>query len=132
MQDPYQQNAYPQHPSSGSTAFVAPTAGPQGYGYGYDPRAAELARLAGETRTWTIVVAIGWFVGFMWVLGPLAWYQASRIAEGYAAVGVQPPQEHRNLRLLGMITTILSAIFAALTALVVVVYVGFFLAYAPR
>lgn len=130
MQDPYQHNPYPQHPSSAPTAFAAPAAGPQSYGY--DPRAAELARLAGETRTWTIVVAIGWFVGFMWVLGPLAWYQASRIAEGYAAAGVQPPQEHRNLRLIGMITTILSAIFAALTALVVVAYVAFFLTAAVR
>ena len=130
MQDPFQQNAYPQQPSSGPTAFAPPAAGAPNYGY--DPRSAELARLAQETRTWTIVVAIGWFVGFMWVLGPLAWYQASRIAEGYAAVGVQPPQEHRNLRLIGMITTILSAIFAALTALVVVAYVAFFLTAAVR
>lgn len=130
MQDPYQQNPYPQHPSSAPTAFAPPSSAPQSYGY--DPRSAELARLAQETRTWTIVVAIGWFVGFMWVLGPLAWYQASRIAEGYAAIGVTPPQEHRNLRLIGMITSILSAVFAAITALIVVVYVGFFLSYAGR
>lgn len=131
MQNPYQ------HPSSGPTAWAPPP----GHGaanngdppnYGYDPRSAEMARLAEETRTWTIVAAIGWFVGFMWVLGPLAWYQAARIGDAYAALGVAPPQEQRTLRLIGMITTVLSVVFAVFGVVVVAMYAGFFLMAARR
>ncbi len=118
-----------QHPSSGPTAWIPPSGAPM---YGYDPLAAELSRLAEETRTWTIVAAIGWFVGFMWVLGPLAWYQASRIGDAYASLGVTPPQEHRNLRLLGMITTILSVVFAVFSVVAVMLYAGFFIMAARR
>lgn len=124
-----------QHPSSGPTAWIPPTGynpNAGGYGQGYDPRAAELTRLAEETRTWTIVAAIGWFVGFMWVLGPLAWFQASRIGDAYAALGVEAPQEQRNLRLIGMITTILSVVFVIFGVFAVVLYAGFFLAAARR
>lgn len=116
-----------QHPSSGPTAWIPPSGGSSAPMYGYDPRTAELSRLAEETRTWTIIAAVGWFVGFMWVLGPLAWYQASRIGDSYAALGVTPPQEQRNLRLIGMITTILSALFVVFGVVVVVMYAGFFI-----
>ncbi len=118
MQNPYQP------PPSTPTAYAPPSGG--SYGYGYDPRAAERSRLANETRTWTLVAAIGWFVGFMWVLGPLAWYQSTKIRDGYAMLGEAPPDELRTLRLIGMITTILSAIFAVFTAVMVALYVGFF------
>lgn len=129
MQNPHQ------HPSSGPTAWVPPAGqGPSSYGqgYGYDPRAAEMARLAEETRTWTIVAAIGWFVGFMWVLGPLAWYQAARIGERYAVLGVTPPQEQRTLRLIGVVTTALSVVFVVFGVVAVAMYAGFFLMLARR
>lgn len=93
-----------------------------GYGYGYDPRMARAAQLAESARNWLIVCAIGWFVGFMWITGPLAWYQAGQLARDFHTMGLPPPSEVTNLRLLGIITTVvvlvglffLLVVFAAL------------------
>ncbi len=110
----------PPPPASGSTAgpnvpYGAPQGfgpppgyGPQGYGPppGYDPRVARAAQLAESARNWLIICAIGWFVGFVMITGPLAWYQANQIGQEFGTLGMEPPSDVKNLRLLGIISTI--------------------------
>ena len=130
---PQTPTAYAPHAAPhGAPPWPGPSSGGDYRMPAWAPPAAELSQLAQDTRTWTIAAAIGWFVGFMWALGPIAWYQATRIRERYDALGVPPPQELKNLRLIGLITTVLSVVFAVFTALVVLAYVGFFLGYVRR
>ena len=93
---------------------------PQGYAPpGYDPRMARAAQLAESARTWLIVCGVGWFVGFMWITGPLAWYQSGEFSREFAALGLAPPSEVTNLRLLGIVTTIFVAIGVIVTMLMI-------------
>lgn len=90
--------------------------GPQGYAApnypppGYDPRMARAAQLAESARNWLIICAVGWFVGFMWITGPLAWYQSNEFKREFETLGLAPPSDVTNLRLLGIITTIFVAV----------------------
>ncbi len=100
--------------------------GPMGQppmGYGGDPRAAERQRLESETTNWIIVTAVGWFIGFMWLAGPAAWWKAGQIRSGYEAIQVEPPSNVNVLRLFGMITTITTLVIFAFAC----VGVAFFL-----
>lgn len=92
-----------------------PNPGPSApYGYppapGYDPRLARAAQLSESARNWLIVCAVGWFVGFMWITGPLAWYQSAQFARDFETMGMAPPSDVTNLRLLGIVTTVFVAI----------------------
>jgi hypothetical protein len=78
---------------------------PYGSNPNYDPRMARAAQLTESARNWLIICGIGWFVGFMWITGPLAWYQATQFARDFQTMGLAPPSEVTNLRLLGIITT---------------------------
>lgn len=96
-------------PSSGPTAGPnVPYGAPQGFGPppGYDPRFQRAAQLAESARNWLIICAIGWFVGFVWITGPLAWYQANQIGSEFGSLGLEAPSDVKNLRLLGIISTI--------------------------
>jgi len=115
-----------------------PTQGPNvpyGTPPGYDPRMARAAQLAESARNWLIICGVGWFVGFMWITGPLAWYQANQFARDFETMGLAPPSEVTNLRLLGIVTTIFVAVgmFIAM-AVFAAVLVGVFSfgAFAPR
>lgn len=68
------------------------------------------AALDNELQTWLIVACVGWFVGFMWITGPLAWWKANDLRDRYAALGVAAPSNVNALRLLGIITTVVSIV----------------------
>jgi hypothetical protein len=106
-----------------------PTPGPQvPYGMypGYDPRMARAAQLTESARNWLIICAIGWFVGFMWITGPLAWYQSTQFARDFETMGLAPPSEVTNLRLLGIITTVLLGVGLVVgVAAIAIMFVGF-------
>jgi hypothetical protein len=91
---------------------------------GYDPRMARAAQLAESARHWLIICAIGWFVGFMWITGPLAWYQANQFVRDFQMLGLAPPSDVTNLRLLGIITTILILASIVVVAIVAAVLIG--------
>ena len=106
-----------------------PTQGPNiPYGGipGYDPRMARAAQLAESARNWLIICAVGWFVGFMWVTGPLAWYQANQFARDFQMLGLAPPSDVTNLRLLGIITTVFVLAGVLLVAIIAAVLLGLF------
>ena len=115
------------NPGFGPTPGYGP-----GYGAGFDPRMARAAQLAESARNWLIVCAIGWFVGFMWITGPLAWYQSSQFARDFETMGMAPPSEVTNLRLLGIITTIFVGVGVVVGVAVVAMVVIGFVAFAPR
>ena len=112
-----------------------PTPGPNvpyGINPQYDPRMARAAQLAESARNWLIICGIGWFVGFMWITGPLAWYQSSQFARDFETMGMAPPSEVTNLRLLGIITTIFVGVGLVVGVAVVAMMVIGFAAFAPR
>lgn len=82
------------------------------------PRSPEALRLDENATTWLIVAVAGFFVGVMFVTGPIAWYQASRLSESYRAQGLEPSQNANAARIIGMISTILGVI-ALVTACVI-------------
>lgn len=107
---------------------------PAGYGPnpGFDPRMARAAQLAESARNWLIVCAIGWFVGFMWITGPLAWYQSAQFARDFETMGMAPPSDVTNLRLLGIITTIFVGVGLLVGVAVIAMMIIGFAAFAPR
>ena len=124
----------PPPPASGPTAGPnVPYGAPQGFGpppgygppQGYDPRFTRAAQLAESARNWLIICAIGWFVGFVWITGPLAWYQANEINGEFGTLGLEPPSDVKNLRLLGIISTIFAVVsFLVVIGVVMVMVVG--------
>jgi hypothetical protein len=88
------------------------------------PQQVEYQRLESETRTWLIVGAIGWFVGFMWITGPLTWYQSSQIRNGYQRIGAHVPENVNTLRLLGIVTTVISVVLTLVVVGVVFFSIG--------
>lgn len=105
---------------------------PSPYGPPPGPHPA-FTKLESDTQTWIIVAAVGWFFGLMWVTGPIAWYQSKQIANQYAQLGAQPPNQVNVLRLIGMITTILVIVAFAAACVFGVLGLGLaFFANAPR
>ena len=99
---------------------------PYGVPPNYDPRMARAAQLAESARNWLIICGIGWFVGFMWITGPLAWYQSTQFAREFQTMGLAPPSEVTNLRLLGIITTAFVLVgFLVLMAVLAAMFIGF-------
>lgn len=88
---PWGQNPFPQ-PTS--TAWAPPPTPPT-------------AALDNELQTWLVVACIGWFVGFMWITGPLGWWKANDLRGKYAALGAPEPSNLNALRLIGIITTVM-------------------------
>jgi hypothetical protein len=109
MNDPYgfgNPNPPPPTYGYGQSGFgqeYPPPPGPQGYvSYGqgaapphiYVPTAmngqTELRSLEDNAQLWLLVVAAGFWFGFGWITGPLAWYQGSKIRSQYRAHGHHP------------------------------------------
>jgi len=93
---------------------------------GYDPRAARGAEILASARNWLLICALGWFLGFMWISGPLAWYQATQFRRETEGLGMGNPSEVSNLRLFGIITTVFSALMMLVGVAVLVLVFGFF------
>ena len=99
---PWGQNPYPPQTSTAAPPHT-PTA--------WAPKPpSPTASLDNELQTWLVVTCIGWFVGFMWVTGPLGWWKANDLRDKYAAMGAPEPSNVNALRLLGIVTTIVSAL----------------------
>lgn len=89
--------------------------------------------LDNELQTWLIVACVGWFVGFMWITGPLSWWKAGDLRQRYEALGVAVPSNVNALRLLGILTTVMCVVAFVAVCMGVAVF-GLFAAsnVAPR
>jgi hypothetical protein len=103
MNNPYgnlnqgQQGQPPQH---GQPQYGQPP-GYVSYGQGaapphpYQPppgmhQPSELSKLEDDSQLWLLVAAAGFWVGFGWITGPLAWYFGSQIRGKYRELGHHP------------------------------------------
>ncbi len=117
MQPPYGGPPSNQYGAPPSNNWGPP---PQQGGYGPPGVNPQVAKLENDTNTWLIVAAASWFFGLMWIGGPLAWYQGNQIIGSYQGLGMQPASNATTLRLVGMISTILSILFMVCACLFVV------------
>ena len=97
-----------------------PPPGPQGYvSYGQGtappyiyvptplPGNGELRTLEDNSQLWLLVAAAGFWFGFGWITGPLAWYQGSKIRSQYRALGHHPCTSANWAWGLGIATTLI-------------------------
>lgn len=75
-------------------AYAAPMA---------DPRIKELND---QSNTWLIVAIAGFWLGFGFVTGPLAWMKANNIRRNYRSMGMQPSGTSTAAMIIGMVTSI--------------------------
>ena len=71
-----------------------------------DPRVKDLND---QSTTWLIVAIAGFWLGFGWVTGPLAWVKASRIRNQYRQMGMAPSGNATGAYIVGIISTVLFA-----------------------
>ena len=83
-------------------------------GFAPAPPGGDYAKLESDTTLWLVVAAAGWFTGTMWITGPLAWYMGNQLCARYRAFGQAPSSNATIVRLVGMITTIISIAAIAL------------------
>ncbi|MBI5942239.1 MAG: hypothetical protein HY859_17665, partial [Caulobacterales bacterium] len=119
MQPPYPPPWNP--PPYGSPGYQPPPAYGQP-GFGLPPATSfALTQLEQRTTTWVVIVGVSWFVGLMWAVGPFAWWQGTQIEREYLALGVQPTNNVKLLRILGMVTSILAIVgFVVLCAAIAI------------
>lgn len=97
-----------------------PPPGPHGYvSYGqgaappniYVPSAmpvnSELRKLEDDSQLWLLVAAAGFWFGFGWITGPLAWFFGSKIRSQYRALGHHPCSSANWARGLGIASTLI-------------------------
>jgi hypothetical protein len=94
QQQQYGQPQYGQQQQYGQPGYVS-------YGQGaapphpYQPPASahqpsELSKLEDDAQLWLLVAAAGFWVGFGWITGPLAWYFGSQLRSKYRVLGHHP------------------------------------------
>lgn len=94
QQQQYGQPQYGQQQQYGPPGYVS-------YGQGaappnpYQPPAGvhqpnELSRLEDDAQLWLLVAAAGFWIGFGWITGPLAWYFGSQLRGKYRELGHHP------------------------------------------
>jgi hypothetical protein len=103
------QNPYPQPPQ---TAWAPKPPSPT-------------AALDNELQTWLVVTCAGWVVGFMWITGPLGWWKANDLRDKYAALGAPEPSNNNAMRIIGILTTVMSLLCFAAVCLVVTAVLAF-------
>ncbi|MFO7561877.1 MAG: hypothetical protein R6X02_04495 [Enhygromyxa sp.] len=136
---PHGQPGYGQ-PSYGQPSYGhghPPPPGPQGYvSYGqgvappqiYVPSAmpgnSELRKLEDDGQLWLLVAAVGFWLGFGWITGPLAWYFGSKIRGQYRALGHHPSSSANWAWGLGIASTLLYYVGLSLVVLALVTLIG--------
>lgn len=85
--------------------------------------ALQIKKLDDEAQTWLLLSAIGFFTGFMFLVGPAAWWKASDLKQKYESMRAPVPSNVNNLRLVGILTCVLSALL--ILAIVGFMVVGF-------
>jgi hypothetical protein len=148
MTDPYFGNAHQPHgqpnqpgygygqPSYGHD-FGPPPPGPQGYvSYGQGaapphiyvptpmPGDLELRKLEDDSQLWLLVAAAGFWFGFGWITGPLAWYQGSKIRRQYRTLGHHPCTSANWAYGLGIVTTLIYYVTISLIVMGVMFAIG--------
>jgi hypothetical protein len=85
------------------------------------PGASDLRKLDDDSQLWLLVAAAGFWFGFGWITGPLAWYFGSKIRGQYRALGHHPGTSANWAWGLGITTTLIYyvTIFAITTAILV-------------
>lgn len=106
---------------------------PQGAPGGYPPphmthASWAVSKLDQELQNWLIITGVGWFAGFMFLVGPLAWWKGSELRAKYESLGAPVPGNVGVLRLVGILTCVLCAVIA----FVVVAFLVFGMAWAAR
>lgn len=85
--------------------------------------ALQIKKLDDEAQNWLIVSAIGFFMGFLFFVGPAAWWKATDLQQKYESLRAPVPANVKNLRLVGILTCVLSALI--LLAIVGFMVLGF-------
>jgi hypothetical protein len=107
---PWGQNPFPPATSTAAPPQTTTAWAPQTPTAWAPPPTAPTAALDNELQIWLIVTCAGWFVGFMWITGPLGWWKANDLRDKYAAMGAPEPSNVYALRLIGIVTTVLSVL----------------------
>ena len=101
-------------------SYVPPAMGmAQGY---RDPR---LASLDNESNTWLIVALVGFFVGFGWITGPLAWIKGGRLKQQYLQLGAPIKSSATGAWIVGLISTILTVMSVVAFVFIVLLWGSF-------
>jgi ABC-type multidrug transport system permease subunit len=85
-----------------------------------DPRIRDLND---QSTTWLIVAIVGFWLGFGFITGPLAWIKGGRLRAEYRSVGMPPSGSATGAWIIGIVCT-------ALTALVLVSILSCFVIFA--
>ncbi len=72
--------------------------------------ALQIKKLDDEAQTWLLLSAIGFFTGFMFLVGPAAWWKSTDLKQKYESMRAPVPSNVNNLRLVGILTCVLSAL----------------------
>lgn len=75
--------------------------------YGQPGPSPQQRELDAQSQTWLIVAAIGFWVGFGLITGPLAWIYGSKLRNQYRALGLPPSTNATGAFVIGIISTAL-------------------------
>ncbi|MEM9692463.1 MAG: hypothetical protein AAGA56_07965, partial [Myxococcota bacterium] len=122
---------YPgQAPSGAERGHPAPAWGPPYRTPGYGGPHPALAEIEERAQTALIIAAVGWFVGLMFICGPVAWVMAHKLKRRCFELGIPAPSKVQNAYLAGLITSILSLLGAmVLLGIAIAVSIGILAAF---
>ncbi|TVQ95963.1 MAG: hypothetical protein EA398_16690 [Deltaproteobacteria bacterium] len=66
-----------------------------------------MAKLDKDAMTWIIVGIVGYVLAFVWITGPLGWWQGNRICREFQAMGLEPSGSAKAAKWIGIIGTAL-------------------------
>lgn len=97
--------------------------GPQGQGQpGWGPAPAPpgyappigapnpAAKIEKDAQGYLIAAVLGFFLGFSFITGPLAWWKGNELAKEAASMGIQAPANVGHAKIAGIVTTVLTAL----------------------
>lgn len=85
---------------------------------------SELRSLEDSSQLWLLVAAAGFWFGFGWITGPLAWYQGSRIRSQYRALGHHPCSSANWARGLGIASTLIYYVSFCVLVVMIMAAIG--------
>jgi hypothetical protein len=122
-----QQPGYPPPPPNSQGAYVSYGQGaapPNVYAPPVNVQTNELQKLEDDSQLWLLVAAVGFWVGFGWVTGPLAWYFGSQLRGKYRALGHHPCASANWAWGIGIISTAIYALGMMLLIFGILALVG--------
>ena len=86
---------------------------------------AEINGLKDDANLWLLVVAVGFWLGFGWITGPLGWYFGSQVRGKYRALGHHPCAAANWAWGLGIATSVISwVVIFSVVAIFAVLFTG--------